>query len=614
MLLLPGLFALPFALTYCTGFRGHSKCERRANGAGFCSGVDIHGGKVVAVSDIATDHHQSPYGGIDTIAIEASDIHRGRENEQYDQAPSSSSLHRLSSRALQTASSASSSSISYSTTSLPASGFVGCGICGTSYLAGVGDTFNSVAAYCNVQPQDLKAANSNISGANLTNIALKVPCSGHDPANCGVCGTFYIVQTLDTLSNASLNCRIDINFIEAANPGIDYDNVFGGQFISIPCGEQNVSTSLVGCGACGFVYKASANEKVQKVVQTCGLSEQMLQNSNPSIQNTTNILAGQQLHLPCTGNYSQNCGLCGTNFTIAENDTLQSVSAKCRVGMISLQQKNPGVTDDTLVAGEVVNIPCPEVVNSVCSSNCNGSTQVLSNETTLGEVAKRCNVSIDLLSYANSIANLQTEVKSGQILLVPCAQVGKLQTNCSICGSSITLQAYLPLTQLAEACRINTTDIERLNPSVDLTLLGPGDSVALPCYGGPWSHCGACGIAYVAQAGDTLPSIAVKCATMATQLLQSNPGLNWSTTLDQGALLTMPCGAPAITAVANAVLDDVVAWWWWGATQQKRRAIQSLVFCRSRHYYFYVFYLAPMSSAWLSSCVVLLLLLLRFLW
>eukprot|EP00249_Psilotum_nudum_P004446 c17968_g2_i1 orf=946-2031(+) len=320
-----------------------------------------------------------------------------------------------------------------------------------------------------------------------------------------------------------------------ANLNIDYDVVAVGEYITIPCGNLGILKPLTGCGVCGISYTAPGNKTTADVAHLCGASVQELQTANPVLKHTSQVLQGQIVNIPCTGNYTINCGLCGTNYTVTATDSLGSVALKCRVGLIELQLSNPGVTASSTVAGQMLKIPCQKARTNPTCSPCSPSVQVLSNETNLIAVSHRCNVSTDLLSFANNIH----QVKEGQILFVPCATVGTPRWNCSICGSSITLHAFVTMDKISEACNLDELEIIRVNPSLDLSQLAPGDRLYLPCNDSQ-TACGPCGIKYSAVANDTLQSVAVKCAIMASQVKESNPAVDFGQPLD-GIVLAMPC-------------------------------------------------------------------------
>eukprot|EP01018_Ginkgo_biloba_P019515 Gb_31558 [translate_table: standard] len=430
---------------------------------------------------------------------------------------------------------------------LDTSSFIGCGICGNTYEPNVGDTIKSIAQYCNISEAVLTKENPNMTDQNIMNSqAINISCTGADQRNnCTICGSWHQIKMSETLYVLANSCNITLISLENANLGIDWDNVYPGQYINVPCENPNLTVPLDQCGPCGIQYRAQKEVDIQEITKTCAINTTDLIALNPSLEGKTKVSERQTLRISCGHG---TCGQCGFEFVTYQNEGLKSLAARCHVGTIALQLKNPGVKfQGGIPNNTTVKIPCNNQTKPgpLCSSKCSPSFTV-ENDTDVNTISKMCNVSIDLILYANNIKSLNEPIHRGRTIDIPCASVpAQTQRTCSICGSSLELKAFVKLEALAVLCNTTSNAIKIINPS-DLVLdePGPGDALLLPCES-IQTGCGPCGSSYVTERGDSLQSVAVKCATMAEDIQSANPSIDFQS-LNVDFVLDIPCSLPGI--------------------------------------------------------------------
>ncbi|GLJ24540.1 hypothetical protein SUGI_0468890 [Cryptomeria japonica] len=442
------------------------------------------------------------------------------------------------------------SRLATSITNIQDPGFIGCGICGEKYEPRIGDTVKSVAEYCNTTEDDLKETNINLTDENITSFqAINISCNGTDHINnCSRCGSSYHMEHDETLFNLAEKCDISHEVLEQANLGIDWNNVYPGQYINIPCMNPNLIIPLDHCGPCGIEYNAMEELGIENISKTCSVNMNNLMAFNPSLQgpNIASVPIGARLRLPCG---QDSCGPCGSFFTTLD-DQIGGVAVKCHVGTIALQLENEGVNFDPLQNNTSLRIPCnTDRIGNLACSKCSPIISV-TNDTDAYGIANMCNVSIDLIMYANSIRFENEPIPRGKTLHLPCASVpANTQRTCTICGSSIKLKAFVKIDDLAVLCNTTRNAITEVNPQgFVLDNPGVGDNLMLPC-NNSYSGCGPCGISYiVTYEKESLQSIAVKCATMAEDIQSANPQINFTQGVPVDTMLDIPCSILGMVA------------------------------------------------------------------
>ncbi|BBN17726.1 hypothetical protein MPTK1_7g16540 [Marchantia polymorpha subsp. ruderalis] len=443
-----------------------------------------------------------------------------------------------------------------------------CGVCGENYNALIGDTPLSVAVFCNVTLEELMSLNPGLEDSNnsITDQVIVIPCTDTAESHCTKCGDSVIIESGDTIYLISSSCNIPRLHVQIANPGIDYSNIFPGQYITIPCENGMITKNVTRCGVCGIGFKVETDGNIIDVASRCNVSVSDLLVSNPSVNSLGAIIKGQSLRIPCSGLSSANCGPCGNNFTVKpiNIDNVGAISAICRVGFIALTDANPNIDlYNNLTTDMQINIPCdfnqPPVVCSLCSPLFSSPVPV-----EISTIASICNVSTEVIAYANNLP-LSGIIPSPLNLTIPCAEppARNLQ-NCGNCGSSFTLQSQVTLDQIAGACATTTAAIRGENGNFTFRLLGPKDVVALPC-NMPAIGCGPCGNGYTVVQGDTPSSVAVKCATPIGQILKANANYNFSYGMVKDQILHLPCGSSSSShllrrplRIANQVLRILI--------------------------------------------------------
>ncbi|GLJ24543.1 hypothetical protein SUGI_0468940 [Cryptomeria japonica] len=439
-------------------------------------------------------------------------------------------------------------------------GFIGCGICGEKYEPRIGDTVKSVAEYCNTTEDDLKETNINLTDENITSFqAINISCNGTDHINnCSRCGSSYHMEHDETLFNLAEKCNISHEVLEQANLGIDWNNVYPGQYINIPCMNPNLIIPLDHCGPCGIEYNAMEELGIENISKTCSVNMNNLMALNPSLQgpNIASVPIGARLRLPCG---EDSCGPCGSLFTTQDGQDISVVAAKCHVGTIALQLENEGVNFDPLQINASLRIPCNTYhIDNLACSKCSPIISV-KNDTDVYGVANMCSVTIDLIMYANSIRSANEPIPRGKTLHLPCASVpANTQRTCTICGSSIKLKAFVKIDDLAVLCNTTRNAITEFYPQgFVLDNPGVGDTLMLPC-NNSYSGCGPCGISYiVTDEKESLQSIAVKCATMAEDIQSANPQINLTQGVPVDTILDIPCSVLGMLKIYSSIFTGL---------------------------------------------------------
>lgn len=103
-------------------------------------------------------------------------------------------------------------------------------------------------------------------------------------------------------------------------------------------------------GASYYTWKAG--DTVQSVAQAAGTTVQALQVLNPDA-NFATLPAGTEICLP---SQSYTC-ISGQAYTVQPGETFTSIAAKLGISVYELAERNPGVSPDNIVVGQVLCIP-----------------------------------------------------------------------------------------------------------------------------------------------------------------------------------------------------------------------------------------------------------------
>jgi LysM repeat protein len=130
-------------------------------------------------------------------------------------------------------------------------------------------------------------------------------------ANAGsACGSTYTVQQGDTLGSVASACGITVYDLYTANPGISGYNLYAGQVLTIPSGEDNNQSNndnYNGYNAynnndapvnTNGTYVVQGGDTLGEIANRYGISMNDLGNANPNIEDDNLLYPGQVINIP----------------------------------------------------------------------------------------------------------------------------------------------------------------------------------------------------------------------------------------------------------------------------------------------------------------------------
>jgi LysM repeat protein len=190
----------------------------------------------------------------------------------------------------------------------------------STYTIKSGDTLDSIAAALGITVSALEAANPTVNPNNLQvgsqitipSTTTTTPAPISTPVPTPPAGT-YTIQAGDTLTSIATKLGTTVAALEAANPGINPNNLQIGTQISLP------STPI------------APTPTPTPVVPT------PTQSPTPPVSTST--------------------------YTIQAGDTFSTIAAAFNVTLAAIEAANPGVNPGSLQVGEVINLPAGAVAN-----------------------------------------------------------------------------------------------------------------------------------------------------------------------------------------------------------------------------------------------------------
>ncbi len=160
-------------------------------------------------------------------------------------------------------------------------------------------------------------------------------------------GTLYTIRAGDAYYNLAARFRVTVAALQAANPGVNPNNLVIGQTICIPV--PPVSGTCPG----GFLYTVLAGETLYGIARRYGVVVQALIAANPGI-NPQALQVGQRICIPA-GPSPQPCP--GRLYTIQAGDTFIGMARRFGYTIDALLAANPGVDPDRLAIGQAICLP-----------------------------------------------------------------------------------------------------------------------------------------------------------------------------------------------------------------------------------------------------------------
>ena len=242
---------------------------------------------------------------------------------------------------------------------------------GQEYTIQSGDTLNSIAtaaygaANADAGVTAIEAANPGINPNDLQiGQEIKIPVLGGTGAP--VPGQEYTIRSGDTLNSiataayGAANADAGVTAIEAANPGINPNDLQIGQEIKIPV--------LGGTGAPvpGQEYTIRSGDTLNSIATAAygaanaDAGVTAIEAANPGI-NPNDLQIGQEIKIPVLG--GTGAPVPGQEYTIRSGDTLNSIAtaaygaANADAGVTAIEAANPGINPNDLQIGQEIKIP-----------------------------------------------------------------------------------------------------------------------------------------------------------------------------------------------------------------------------------------------------------------
>ncbi|KAE9371643.1 carbohydrate-binding module family 50 protein, partial [Stipitochalara longipes BDJ] len=177
--------------------------------------------------------------------------------------------------------------------------------------------------------------------------------------------TTYTIQAGDTFSSIAAKLGLTVVAIEAANPGVNPNDLQIGQVIQL---AQSAST-----------YTITAGDTFSSIAANFGISVAAIEAANPGV-NPNDLQIGQQIIIPSSGDASTPTPApqptpvptpapapvpsTGT-YIIQTGDTFTSIAAKLGTTVAALEAANPTLTPTNLQIGATIIVPSNNVPATV---------------------------------------------------------------------------------------------------------------------------------------------------------------------------------------------------------------------------------------------------------
>lgn len=220
-------------------------------------------------------------------------------------------------------------------------------------------------------------------------------------------GTLYTIRPGDAFYNLAPRFNTTISALQAANPGVNPNNLQIGQVICIPVPPTP--------GTCpgGFFYTILAGETLYGLARRYGIAVQALIAANPGID-PGRLQVGQRICIPAPAPP----GPCpGSLYTIQAGDTFISIARRFGYTLDALLAINPGVDPDQLRIGQEICLPpSPGGGPFPCYG---GTIYRIQPGDTLYAVARRFGLSLARLLSANPDISDPNALQIGQPVCIP---------------------------------------------------------------------------------------------------------------------------------------------------------------------------------------------------
>ena len=339
---------------------------------------------------------------------------------------------------------------------------------GFLYTIRAGDTFFLLAQRFGTTASAIQRANPGVDPNNLQiGQVICIPTVAPGPPSTPSCpnGFLYTIRAGDTFFLLAQRFGTTASAIQAANPGVDPNNLQIGQVICIPTAAPGPPPTP----SCpnGFLYTIRAGDTFFLLAQRFGTTAAAIQAANPGVD-PNNLQIGQVICIPTVApGPPPPCS--GFFYTIRPGDTLFELAQRFGTTVSAIVAANPGIDPARLVPGQQICIPVQP-----SPPPCSGFFYTIRPGDTLFELAQRFGTTVSAIIAANPGIDPARLVPGQQI----CIPVQPSPPPCS--GFFYTIRPGDTLFELAQRFGTTVSAIVAANPGIDPMRLVPGEQICIP--------------------------------------------------------------------------------------------------------------------------------------
>lgn len=215
----------------------------------------------------------------------------------------------------------------------------------TPYVVRPNDTFYSIAKFYNLSLDELLRLNPDVDPDNLqTGQVICLPMT-NPRKTCPEGQVPYFVRAGDTFYSLADFFGTTVPAIQAANPGVDPNNLQIDQQLCIP-------TPYVTCGSCCSPYRIHLGDTYYNLAKRYGTTVEAIAAANPGVD-PNNLQVGQIICIPVKNQCKEGFHA----YIIQAGDTLYFLSLRFGTTVGAIFYSNPGIDASNLQIGSVICIP-----------------------------------------------------------------------------------------------------------------------------------------------------------------------------------------------------------------------------------------------------------------
>lgn len=234
---------------------------------------------------------------------------------------------------------------------------------------------------------------------------------------------------------------------------------------------------------------------------------------------------------------------CAELYTVQQGDTLAGIAATCGVSVDALAAANPAVSDQTLAAGQVINVPGVESALPDAQATALPDVQATGQPTTAPTTQPTAQP-----GQATALP-AQPTAQPGQATALPAqptAQSGQpeaQQQGLTAQGFTYTVRQGDTLSAIAARYNVSLQALINANPQISNPhWIYPGQRINIPSGGTDPNIPPTGGDNYIIRAGDTLSAIASRFGVTVAEIMRANPEITNPNIIYIGQAIRIPGG------------------------------------------------------------------------